>query len=279
MPSRRAFLVSLTTTGLVGCVGNTPSTRTESSADTATTMPGTPARPAMTIEAAAVQYAYRHIENVDWNAIRTADGQFVFVTVDAREADPAPDRDAFTLVTADETHDPVDIQERYPVGLDVPGEPYPSEQRGGESRGWLVFETPAQLDTAPSLRMERGTDSWEWRLDTEKATTPPPAWEETASIPDTGAPEATFDIPVSAENVGDGPGTFRGAVNFSYPLYRPKGFDIVLDPMESGEGTVSATSKNADPGRELNYGVRTPAGESEVSVTVEADSSVTQNTS
>jgi hypothetical protein len=41
----------------------------------------------VTVDAAAVQYAYRHIEHVDWHAIESADGQFVFVTVDAGEAD------------------------------------------------------------------------------------------------------------------------------------------------------------------------------------------------
>jgi len=268
MPSRRAFLVSLTTTGLVGCVGNTPSTRTGSSADTATTVPGTPARPAVTIEAAAVQYAYRHIENVDWNAIRTADGQFVFVTVDASGAESVPDREAFALATDDEFHDAAAIERRYPVGLDVPGEPYMPEQVDTDPRGWLVFDVPAQLDAAPSLRLERDTGSWEWRLDVEKATTPPPAWEWTASAPDTVAPDESFDITVSTENVGDGPGTFRGAVNFSIPMYRPEGFDIVLDPGEFGEATISASSNDADPETELEYGVRTPAGKSTVAVTV-----------
>lgn len=278
MPSRRAYLTTLVAAGLAGCVGNSPDSPSDSTTDTSTTAPGTSSRPAMTIEAAAVQYAYRHIENVDWNAIQPADGQFVFVTVDASEVDPVPSQEAFTLVTADDVHDPAEIEHGYPVDLDVPGVSYMPDREDTEPRGWLMFDVPAQLATAPSLRLERETESWEWGLDIEKATTPPSAWDWTAIAPDTVAPDETFEITVSAENVGDGPGTFRGAVNFSYPMYRPEGFDIVLDPGESGEATVLASSKNADPGTELKYGVRTPAGKSTVFVTVGTESTSTETT-
>jgi hypothetical protein len=275
MPSRRAYITTLAATGLAGCLGHSPDSTTASTTETGTTASSTTSRPAVTIEAATVQYAYRHIQNVDWNAIRTADGQFVFVTVDARDADPTPGRDTFTLVTTGETFDPVAIEHNYPVGLDVSGEPYRPDQQDGDPQGWVLFDVPAHLDTAPSLRLERDTDSWEWELNTEKATAPPPAWEWTVSAPETVAPNETFDITVSAENVGDGPGTFRGAVNFSYPLYRPKGFDIMLDPGESGDATVSASSDDADPGQELEYGVRTPTEKSSVTVTVASESSST----
>ena len=102
----------------------------------------------MTIEAAAVQYASRHIENVDWNAIRVADGQFVFVTVDAGEVESVPGREAFALVAGDERDDPLAIEQRYPVDLDVPGEPYVVEGADADPRGWLVFDVPARLDAA-----------------------------------------------------------------------------------------------------------------------------------
>jgi hypothetical protein len=135
----------------------------------------------VTVEAAAVQYTSRHVENVDWNAIRVADGQFVFVTVDASEAEPVPGRAAFALVTDDGVYDPVAIDRRYPIDLDVPGGPYAPEQGGTDPRGWLVFDVPARLGTLPSLRLDHDTGSWEWELDAEKAVRPPPAWEWTAS--------------------------------------------------------------------------------------------------
>lgn len=95
---------------------------------------------------------------------------------------------------------------------------------------------PAQLDTEPSLRLETDAGSWEWGLDTEKATAPPPAWEWSATVPDTIAPGETVDSTVTAANVGDGPGTFRGAVNYRSP-YGSNVFEIPLESGESGKTT------------------------------------------
>ena len=52
-----------------------------------------------------------HIQNVDWNAIRPADGQFVFVSMDASATDPSPSQDAFTLVAAGELYAPILIDD------------------------------------------------------------------------------------------------------------------------------------------------------------------------
>ncbi len=275
MPSRRAYLAALAAAGTAGCIGGSAGSTTGAPTDHGSAGSRTASRPAVTVEAAAVQYAYRHIENVDWNGIRSADGQFVFVTVDATDAEQPPNRDAFRLVTADDVYEPADIRDTAPVGLDVPGGPYTPEQENEEPTGWLAFSVPARLDTEPSLRLDAENNSWKRRLDTEKATAPPPAWDWTASAPETVRPGERFTITVTADNVGDGPGTFRGAVNFSFPLYRPEGFDIVLDSGESGEATISASSTHADPGMELEYGVRTPAGESTVTVAVGAESATT----
>ena len=271
MPSRRSYLATLAATGIAGCLGNP--------ADSAPTENTTPKRPEVTIKSATVQYSFRKIESVDWNAIRTTDGQFVFITIDASEVDPIPNRNGFSLVADDDLHDPIRFEQTFlPELRDVPGELYKSEQNDGEPRGWLGFEVPAQLDTEPSLRLETDAGSWEWELGTEKATAPPPAWEWTASVPETVAPGETFDITVSAENVGNGPGTFRGAVNFSYPLYKPEQFDIVLDPGDTGKANVSADIGAGHPGGQETYQIRTPAGRSEVAVTVETESTSTDRT-
>ena len=277
MRTRRAYLASLAAAGLAGCLGNPSNSETDSPTATATEEPGTSTRPELTIRAATVQYSFREIESVDWNAIRTTDGQFVFVTIEASEVDPIPNRNAFSLVADDDLHDPIPFEQTFlPELRDVPGELYKSEQNGGEPRGWLGFEVPAQLDTEPSFRLENDADSWEWELDTEKATAPPPAWEWTASVPETVALGETFDITVSAENVGEGPGTFRGAVNFSYP-YMARGFDIgPLGPGGEGEAAVP-TSADHNPPETRDYQVRTPAGRSEVSVTVERKSTTTES--
>ena len=273
MPSRRCYLATLAATGLAGCVGEPPGTESDPPSDspTATTAPGTHPRPPVSVEAAAVQYSYRHIENVDWNGIQPANGQFVFVTVDAREAETPPVRGAFTLAVDGETYDPVDLPHDMPVDLDVPGRAYTIDSEHTENRGWLVFETPAQLNADPLLRLDRDPAPATWELDVPKATAPPPEWEWTASAPATVASGSTFEITITAENVGDGAGTFRGAVNFSYPMYMPEGFDIPLDSGASGEASVEADVRDAESGREIDYGVRTPAGETEVSVTVEGE--------
>lgn len=286
MPSRRTYLATLAAAGLAGCVGDAPGTGTESDSSTPTTSTGTPASSNVIVEAAAVQYAYRHIEQVDWNGIQSADGQFVFVTVDvaelrsagnqnatrseARPADSAPARSAFTLLADGESYAPNELEYGYLVDLAVPGSQYWPENE--EPRGWLVFETPAELASAPTLRLDHDPEPTEWSLDVDLATSPPPAWEWSVDAPATVTPDSTFDIAITTENVGDGPGTFRGAVNFSYPLYRPKGFDIALDPGESGTERVEASTEDADSGQEIDYGIRTPAGERSVSVTVEAQS-------
>ena len=276
MPSRRTYLTTLVAASLAGCVADSPTTGTDGPADDAT-VTGTASRPALRVETAAVQYSYRHIQNVDWNAIQPADGQFVFVTIDTSDVEPIPGREAFTLVADGASHDAADIADRNPVSLDVPGNAYWPEEYG-ETRGWLGFDVPARLDSEPSLRLDGENGTWEWELDTAKATAPPPEWEWTASAPPTVAPGTTFDITIVAENVGDGPGTFRGAVNFSYPFYHPKGFDIELESGASGEATVSAEVDDAEPGRELSYGVRTATGTSTVTTTVESASTATERT-
>ncbi|WP_049979542.1 hypothetical protein [Halolamina rubra] len=263
MPSRRAYLATLAAAGLAGCVDDTPGTDSES--PTATTAPGTPSASGVTVEAAAVQYSYRHIENVDWNGIQPADGQFVFVTIDAGPADTPPLPDAFSLVADGEQYQPVELAHDMPVDLDVPGERYSDT----DHRGWLVFETPAELDAAPTLRLDGEAGSWEWDLPTERATAAPPEWEFSVDVPATVAPESTFDITITAENVGDGPGTFRGAVNFSYPMYMPRGFAIPLEGGASGADFVEAEVGDADSGKEIDYGVRTPVETRTVTVTVE----------
>ncbi|QKY20217.1 hypothetical protein B4589_007440 [Halolamina sp. CBA1230] len=270
MPSRRTYLAALVAAGLAGCVGETPGTsESPSDSPTATTAPGTSEPPDVAVEAAAVQYSYHHIENVDWNGIQPADGQFVFVTVDARPADSVPARSAFTLVADGEQYEPTELAHRMPVTIDVPGRAYSVGDDNSEDRGWLAFETPAELDAAPALRLDRDSGPATWELEAETATAPPPVWEWSADAPETVEPESTFEITVTAENVGDGAGTFRGAVNFSYPMYMPKGFAVSLDPGASGADTVEAEIRDAEDGKEIEYGVRTPAGETTVSVTVD----------
>ena len=266
MPSRRAYLASLPglVAGTAGCVDQSGQAGGDDEPN------NTESRPDITVEAAAVQYAYRHVSNVDWNDITVADGQFVFVTVDARDASEASLVDEFQLFVGEQEYPPKSFENWPPHDPDVPGERYdPSQEHSPTRRGWLCFPTPETLSEQPSLQLTTDDGRWRWPLDAPKATSPPPAWEWTVETPETVAPGDLFDIEIAAENVGDGPGVFRGAVNFSFPMYMPEGFDIPLAAGESGTGTVEATAEGAQSGTPLVYDIRTPAGDTEVQVEVE----------
>lgn len=266
MPSRRAYLASLP--GLVaGIAGCTDRRGQPGGTDEPTT---TQSRPELTVEAAAVQYAYRHVSNVDWNDISVADGQYVFVTIDARDASGTFLVEEFGLVVGEQQYSPKSFEHWAPYDPDVPGERYdPSQKRSRPRRGWLCFPTPETLPEQPSLQLTTDDGRWRWPLEASNATRLPPAWEWTVYTPETVVTGDQFDIEIAAENVGDGPGVFRGAVNFSYPMYMPDGFDIPLAAGESGTVTVGATAEGAQPGTPLDYDVRTAAGDTAVQVRVE----------
>lgn len=297
MPSRRSYLttVSALAAGLAGCVGDAGTgsdpAATETISRTASDSPtATEPSPSSTgaaaaagfdpatvvVYGAAVQHSIRHISNVDWNGIHTVEGkQFVFVGVDATEADRAPDRTAFSLAADGEAIAATDLAQsgHQPYDPAIGGRPYdPRSEYDANRRGWLCFVAPTALDAPPRLRVGDGDAATEREpTGVDAAAAPPPAWEFSASAPESVAPEETFDLEMVATNVGDGAGVFRGAVNFSFPYYYPKGFDVVLEPGESGSTTVRATSEGAKGGDVLEYGVRTPVGRREMRVAVDGD--------
>ncbi|WP_336023063.1 hypothetical protein [Halobellus salinisoli] len=264
MPSRRGYLATLAAAGLAGCVGS---------------LPGTSPRPAMTIEAATVQHSYHRIVNVDSIGVRSADGQFVFVAVDTNEVDPLPSREDFSLVADGERYDHQAV-DHIPTDTGMPTRreyPIKPEYVEAEPRGWLLFDVPAPLNTAPSLRLQGDNGSWQWDLDLESATAPPPAWEWTMTAPETITYGEDFYVTVTGENVGKGLGTFRGSVVFSSPTPTSRKFEIVLQPGESADETMSASIESAKPGVDISYDVRTSAGESGGVISVADESSSTES--
>lgn len=269
MPSRRSYLGSLTglVVGTAGCT-----TRSGQSRDTESPTAATPERPDITVETAAVQYSYRHVHQVDWNDVAVASDQFVFVGVDAPDGSGVYLADEFRLLADGERYLPKQFDRHTPVDTVVEGEQYePGAEYGPRREGWLCFETPSPLDSQPTLLLETEDGRWEWAVEAPRATLPAPEWEWDADAPDTVAPGEEFALEVTAENVGGGPGVFRGAVNFSHPSYRPKGFEIPLDADESGRTTVPATAEHTEPGEELTYRFVTAAGETKLTVTVEGE--------
>jgi nitrous oxide reductase len=72
MPSRRAYFATLAGVGLAGCVGSPSDPATDSSSDgtgNASSETATPADaappPDVDVVATAVQYSFRHVEQVD----------------------------------------------------------------------------------------------------------------------------------------------------------------------------------------------------------------------
>lgn len=295
MPSRRSYLGSLAAAGgLAGCLGgdappgagngspvgtdtgsptgtdSSSTTRSANGSDESDASDAGFDASSLSVYDAAVQYSYRSIVQVDWNDVTAADGQFVFVGVDAEGTGDAPARAAFTLGVGDDAYEPIAFERHPPYDPEVDGVQYaPDDEYDPQERGWLCFETPARLRDPLELRVDRGGTEPVWEVPaTDLASAPPPEWEFEATALGTVAPDERFDLDLRATNVGTGPGVFRGAVNFSYPLYRPEGFDVELVPGESGSATVEATSEGADSGQTLSYGIRTPLGRREVSVDV-----------
>lgn len=288
MPSRRSYLTTISglAVGVAGCVsrGDDPASPNSDPAMPGASPTGTGGSPSTDTGAgfdisevevydAAVQHSFRHVVQVDWNGVHAVSGeQFVFVGVDARAGSPAPSRFAFSLVCGDETFSPTGF-DHDPYDPPVDGHPYTTNDEYDQwLRGWLAFVVPAPLDSRPTLRLEHEESEREWRLtDAERATAPPPAWAFDVDAPGSVAPDESFALENTASNVGDGPGVFRGAVNFTFPSYRPEAFDVELDPGESGIATVDATSEGAEPGRSIRYDLRTPLGARDVTVAVEAE--------
>lgn len=277
MPSRRAYLGSLTSlvAGTAGCT-----TRSGQSSDTESPTATTPNRPDITVETAAVQYSYRHVYQVDWNDVAVARDQFVFVVIDAPEGSGAYLADEFRLLVEGELYSPKAFDRHTPADPVVEDEQYePGAEHGPSREGWLCFQTPSPLDAQPTLLLETDEGTWEWAIEAPRATRPEPEWEWAADAPDTVAAGEEFALEITAENVGGGPGVFRGAVNFSHPSYRPKGFEVALDTDESGRTTVPATTEHTEPGEELTYRFVTAAGETKLTVTVERESETSTATS
>lgn len=285
MPSRRAYLGTLAAVGIAGCTDTQPSDdptdnrETDSNptgsspTDSSPTPLQSPESPGLEFVDASVAYSVRHILYTDHNGVYTADGkQFVVVTVDD-SGGPAHSLSEFSLVADGESHSPTTFQGGEPHSFDSSKRAYRSGSdayRTGR-KGWFCFVVPDQLEAIPTLRLDGEDGKWEWTPDDlERATMPPPGWEWTASAPETVPPNSTFEIEFSATNVGDGPGQFRAAVNFSNLYYQTRTVGISLAPGESGTATVEAES--GEPGELFTYGVRTAAGNTDLEVTIESES-------
>lgn len=162
------------------------------------------------------QASYFYLPFPDFIGVETSEGhQFVLLSVDVE----APGRyrfepEDFAVVVGGRSY--VGRSERV-WGL---GSEPPRQYTAEEGRGLLVFEVPAPIEADRcSLELDLGDEAQEplaWRFgeDPVAALQRPPEFEvrefEAPEAVDAGDP---IEVSATVENVGDGPGTFRAALN------------------------------------------------------------------
>jgi len=273
MPSRRAYLASLPALAIAGCTGR-PGTQAEGTAAsptataTASSESPTPAGAGVEIRDTTVAFSIRYVRNYDHNGVYTVEGhQFVFLSLDDTE-EPHHPLSAFSLIADGDPYPATTFEgdEPHALGANEPVYEYDNPFERGDT-GWVCFVVPANLGGPPELRIEHGDGASRLAVpNAERATQPAPEWEFTASAPETVPPRDTFDIEITAENVGDGPGVFRGAVNFENISAHTEIFERSLAPGESGTATVQAES--GDAGQTFSYDVVTAGGDAKVTVEI-----------
>ena len=295
MPSsRRALLASLGSglTGLAGCLDfgggpdrtSTP-TRTPTSTPTTSALTDTALGDAIALDTdgdgrgdgmavvvsdLVTAYSARYLTAPDALGVADADGgRFVFVRVTARGQGTPPPPDGFSLV-ADGTAYDAGIEGIGPARVDAPvsGRPYGWADR----RGYLGFRMPAPLDAdAVAIRL---AEIGRWTVPesaVEDLRAPPPTFETTLTVPDTVAVDEVIPVRIDVTNVGDGLGTFHGAINHQGPLYAADGFSFSLPPGESTTHEVTVgyyRGSDPPPGR-VQFGVVGPGLSESVSVRIE----------
>lgn len=286
MPSRRRFL-HVGGAGIVALAGCSDLTN---DAPTDTVTPGdptsgssTPARlsfgeaydpqdgDTVKLTEACIQSSVRRVQNVDHNAVEAGPHWYLFVTVDAAAGGP-PASD-FKLHTADRTYDPLAVRDSY-VRQQVEyveGDAY----RGGgdEWGGWILFAVPYDdSPEEPRLALD-GAVAWTLPDATvERLQAEPPRFSVRSVEPPERPPaDDPFDVDLTVANDG-GRGTFRGAFNYTAPLYVPQGIFRAFDAGEErtfvASVDVHTSGSGSEPGDEVAARIVAPSDDAEWSVTL-----------
>jgi len=284
MPSgRRTFLASVGTAAasLAGCLG-APDGSNGTPTPTATSTPGSTgpvtAPLGATIDVDGVRvtvsdlvaaHSVRYLSAPDAFDVVAADGdQFVFVSVTAEGGSRPPSPDAFGVTVADVRYSS-GLEALGPARVDAPvrGRRYDDTER----HGYLAFRLPAPIATTDLAIL---SDEARWTVPSsvaEPMQSPPPAFETGVDVPTSVPANEPIPITVDLTNEGDGPGVFRGAINYQGPLYSASSFDVSLAAGESTthEATVDYYVDSEVPPERVQFSVIGPGLSRSFEVTLE----------
>lgn len=221
--TRRGVL--LTMAGMAGCLGRSGPL-------------GSPS-PTPTPDVRLGEFVHRHsflhrVHPDTLGVMAPGDRQFLFVGVEAIDADPPPEPAALELVADDRYGGWVEFEGRGPVSLETGvnrERPYDPDALVG----WVGFDLPVPFE-APTANIERTdvspTVSWAVPEDVLAALEQPAPSLEVSNVraPETVAPDEPVEVTFDIENTGSVPGVFRGCLNNLGPLYAPSSIRRVLEP-------------------------------------------------
>lgn len=276
MPSRRGYLAVIGSLSFGGCLDNggasTPvgtTTTTTETATTTTTAAASQVGEAITVDGAEVtlnrvttQSSFVYQESADTKGVAAREGGRFLLTEFGVDGESRPTVTQFSVFADGETlSEPVwDYRTRQPSGPSFDRSPYDG------NGGWLLFPVPAELD-ADTVRIV--VDDVVWGFPEAVSTRlrqPLPTFDIVSfEHPETVEADEEFSVSVTAENIGETTGTFRGVLNVAeveYAVY-PYPFELELDPGESATwtkeyGPEAGLNEAGDTG---SFDLRTPVGE------------------
>lgn len=284
MPSRRAYLASVATglTAVAGCTtgpgtpgsgGSTPPSSTSTDTATERTLGDTHEGDGYTVtltDAVARKSVLAYYAPDAFGVETAPEGErFAFVGVET--TGDAPPVEAFRFRAGSETFAPAhvsrDVRRDFAPVMEGPYDP---DAPSSDGKGWVAFAVPARLEASLGV----GVDDAAWAIP-ESVAAPfrdsVPEFELGAvSVPSVVDDDEPIPVAVEFENVGDGDGTLRGALNHYGPLHGASAFrlDVSAGGTATWETTIDyhlADDVNTDT---VNFEVASTAGDVSREVTI-----------
>jgi hypothetical protein len=282
--SRRALLGSVAVAGLAGCAGGggepesaTPSARETTSTDeTAIDATATDSGP-IAVETVAVRSSFLYLTYPDAAGVAAPDGtQFVFADVRLADSERTPpSRDRLALAADDRRFEATVAPGPAAGPAEVLGRGRAYDPDEHEA-GWLAFAVPDPLDAADAaLTVEADDRTFSRPLDAETVAAlgeAPPSFELVdVAAPERVAPGDSFAVSVAVENVGEGDGVFRAALNQTRPLYAPNAVELSVPAGDRREWTDTFGGYLDADAERASFELVAPEESRELSVDVAAE--------